>query len=330
MNDGWEHLGAYRRSAGIPTSEGYLVRRISPTENYEDLLTFPRYFEIETVNACNARCPMCTIDDWDRRDGLMAEKTFEKIADEISQHTEVLRVHLYRDGEPLLDKKLSQRVKRMKEAHVREVGISTNVALLDKARGHSLLEAGLDSIILSIDSLEPRIYEEIRLRLSFEEVIHNAHQFIHMRDAGQYPTKIWVRMIRQESNYDEWPEYEKYWRGCVKQTDRVDFKLIHNWGNQLKIQQVSHDTKPCVALWSLMCIFANGDVPMCNVDYNLKHPLGNVNLQSIESLWKSKTQRERQKLHLQGNRGKIDMCKNCTVWEENDTLTLTNPSSIIV
>jgi len=85
-----------------------------------------------------------------------------------------------------------------------------------------------------------------------------------------------------------------------------------------------------VALWSLMCIFANGDVPMCNVDYNLRHPLGNVSLQSIESLWRSKAQKERQALHLSGNRGRIEMCKHCTAWEEHDTLTTTKPSSIIV
>src|SRR5882672_2334498 len=73
----------------------YLVRRISPTESYNDLLDFPRFFEIETVNACNARCPMCTINDWDRRDGLMSDDLYKRIVDEIKGHPEVKRVHLY-------------------------------------------------------------------------------------------------------------------------------------------------------------------------------------------------------------------------------------------
>ena len=77
--------------------------------------SFPRYFEIETVNACNARCPMCTIDDWDRRDGLMKDALFEKIAAEIGDHADVVkRVSLYRDGEPLLDKKLSAKTALIK------------------------------------------------------------------------------------------------------------------------------------------------------------------------------------------------------------------------
>jgi radical SAM protein with 4Fe4S-binding SPASM domain len=271
---------------------------------------------------------MCTIDDWDRRDGLMSDSLFKRIVDEIKGHPEVKRVHLYRDGEPLLDKKMPQRIKMMKDAGVKEVGISTNVALLNPKTSIAILEAGLDSIILSIDSLKKYVYEAIRLKLNYEEVMINALRFIDLRNTGGYKTKIWVRMIRQDSNYGEWPAYEAYWRKALNQTDRVDFKLLHNWGGQLKVNQISTDTKPCVALWSLMCIFSNGDVPMCNVDYNLKHPLGNVNLQSIESLWRSQTQKLRQQTHLT-DRGQIQMCKNCTVWEEHDTLTSVKPSSIM-
>ena len=39
--------------------EPYLNRRIDKKVKFENLLEFPKYIEIETVNACNARCPMC-------------------------------------------------------------------------------------------------------------------------------------------------------------------------------------------------------------------------------------------------------------------------------
>ena len=38
--------------------EPYLNRRIDKAAKFESLLEFPKYIEIETVNACNARCPM--------------------------------------------------------------------------------------------------------------------------------------------------------------------------------------------------------------------------------------------------------------------------------
>ena len=114
----------------VSAAKQYLHIRISPEESYEDLLSFPRYFELETVNACNARCTMCTIDDWTRHSPVMKDPLFKKLADEICAHdSEVKRVSLYRDGE-LLDKKMAKRVAMLKDGGVKKVGISTNVALL--------------------------------------------------------------------------------------------------------------------------------------------------------------------------------------------------------
>lgn len=296
----------------------YLRRRISPKESYDALLRFPRYFEIETVNACNARCPMCTIDDWDRKSGLMSDELFAKICKEISHHPEVLRVHLYRDGEPLLDKKLADRILMMKKAGVRKVGISTNVSLLDFLRAQDILIAGIDEVILSIDSLQRDVYERIRAGLNYDEVMQNALDFIELRDKMRPQSKIWVRMIRQESNKDEWPEYHEFWSKRLKPHDRIDYRDIHNWGAQLKgfkpITNVN-SAMPCVALWSLMVIFADGSVPMCNVDYNNKHPVGNLNTARIEDLWTSMTQNDRRQIHL-ADRSKMPMCAKCTVWDE--------------
>lgn len=286
-------------------------------EEVPKLLSFPRYFEIETVNACNAECPMCTIDDWTRRDGLMSDELFEKIAQEICEHSdEVRRVHLYRDGEPLLDKRLATKVARLKAGGVRRVGISTNAALLHQSKAEGLLLAGLDEIILSIDSLNPRVYEEIRKGLKFEEVYANCVRFIEQRDRLDSDCQIWVRMIRQESNDKEWPEYERFWNSKLRASDRVDFRRLHNWGGQLIRfeHEVRDDPHPCVALWSLMCIFADGSIPLCNVDYNLKHPIGNVRDSSIKSLWESQKLNEIRETHLMANRQSI--CRGCDVWAE--------------
>jgi MoaA/NifB/PqqE/SkfB family radical SAM enzyme len=133
----------------------YLVKRISPDEMFEDLLRFPRYLEIETVNVCNARCPMCTIEDWERGAPSMKDDLFKKVAGEVIEHAhELKRVSLYRDGEPLIDKKLADRCAVLKEGGVKNVSISTNVSLLTEEKSRDLLHAGLDTIIMSIDSLD--------------------------------------------------------------------------------------------------------------------------------------------------------------------------------
>ncbi len=303
------------------TEKDYLVRRIQPDKCFDSLLEFPSYFEIETVNACNARCPMCTIEDWHRSSPVIKDGLFEKISSEICGHSgHVKRVSLYRDGEPLLDKKLANRINVFKEGGIQDVSISTNGALLTEDKSRDLLEAGLDTIILSIDSLQKEIFESIRVRLVFEEVLENALNFISLRDKLRSGTKVWVRMVRQEENYDEWPSFEKYWLKHLSDQDRVNYHNVHNWGGQLKgFKAVSNSHEknlPCVALWGLMIIFSNGDVPLCNVDYNNKYPTGSVLQDSIADVWQSSVMEQRREHHLSGEKAKISLCENCNVWEE--------------
>ena len=306
----------------------YLNRRISPGERYEDLLSFPRFLEIETVNACNARCPMCTIDDWQRHTPTMKDDLFKRIADEIIDHRDVVkRVSLYRDGEPLLDKKLPDRVAILKDGGVNATSISTNVSLLTEDRSLALLEAGLDMIIMSVDSLDKEVFESIRVRLKLQEVLANALKFIELRDKIRPQTRIYMRMIRQEGNEDEWPSYEAYWRPKLAENDRLYYHNIFNWGGQLNgfsaIEGSYEPRLPCVALWSLLVIFGDGRVPLCNVDYNNVYPTGNVLENSIEELWRSKIMNERREQHLTGKKACISLCEHCNVWDEGQ---ITNES----
>lgn len=299
----------------------FLSNRIAPEKPFAALLDFPSYFEIETVNACNAKCPMCTIDDWQRHAPSMKDELFEKIAVELFEHKDhIKRVALYRDGEPLLDKKLAKRIKRLKDGGISNVGISTNVQLLTEKLSTALLESGLNEIVLSIDSLTKKTFEAIRVGLDFDAVMQNALRFFKLRNAIRPECTIWVRMIRQESNQHEWPMFAAYWKPFLKEKDRCYYLDIHNWGGQLDGSKYSPplgpSAHPCVALWSLMVIFADGKVPMCNVDYNNRHPVGDLICSSIKSLWQSQAQNYRRDLHLNGQRKHIDMCANCTVWSE--------------
>lgn len=308
------------------TDEEYLVRRISPRERLSVLTMFPRYFEIETVNACQARCPMCTIADWNRKDGAMKDNLFEKIAGEIESHPEVLRVSLFRDGEPLLDKKLGKRIARIKRHSLADVQICTNVELLDEKRGLEILQAGLDECILSIDSTRAATYNKIRVGLDHAKVMENSHRFFQLRDGLRSKCRIRVRMIRQPLNAEEWEaRFRSEWWHRLKPGDTVEYRDMHNWGGQLhgfhpsKVEQGEKGGRvpPCIALWSLMTIFANGDVPLCNVDYNNKFPLGNVRDTSIAELWQSASQNNRRRVHWDGHREILPPCTNCTVWSEN-------------
>ena len=300
--------------------EKYLINRIDPKSNIKNLLEFPKFVEIETVNACNARCPMCTINDWQRNYPVMKDDIFNKISDELIENKKFLkRVSLYRDGEPLIDKKLAKRVNKFYESGIIDTVIATNVSLLSENRSYDLLHAGLGLIIMSIDSLNKDIFEKIRVRLKLEEVLENAKRFFKMRDKINPNCRIWVRMIRQESNYNEWDDYYNFWKKYASEKDRIYFHNIFNWGGQLEnfkaVSKSYEPNLPCISLWSLMVFFANGEVPLCNVDYNNKYPVGNIMDDTIRGLWNSKILNLRRKYHFESNKSKIDICKNF-LWSE--------------
>ena len=144
------------------------------------------------------------------------------------------RVSLYRDGEPLLDKKLPSRISYLKSNGVNNISIATNVSLLNEKNSEKLLSSGLDLIIMSIDSLDKKVFENIRVILKFEEVIDNAITFFKLRDKMNSKCRVWMRMIRQEENKDEWNDYHKFWLKYSKPIDRIYYHNIFNWGVQLK------------------------------------------------------------------------------------------------
>lgn len=299
----------------------YLNRRIDKDSDYNKLLKFPKYIEIETVNACNARCPMCTINDWERNYPVMKDDVWNKISDDIIKNKDhIKRVSLYRDGEPLIDKKMASRIYKLNKNGIKNTSIATNVSLMNEKKAVELLEAGLGMVIFSIDSLKKDIFEKIRVRLNFEEVRDNAIKFLELRDKINPECRVWIRMIRQETNYNEWDDYYNFWRKYTSDVDRVYYHNIFNWGGQLdQYKSVSRSFEPnlpCVALWSLLVVFANGDVPLCNVDYNNKYPTGSIMKNTIKELWTSKIMNARRKLHLTGNKKDISICANCNVWDE--------------
>ena len=89
---------------------------------------FPKYFEIETVNACNARCIMCSIDEWTGNDSqMMSGKLFDKFVEEVANYSDWIEIIcLNRDGEPTLDKNIAQKVKKLKDVGIKLVRFVSN------------------------------------------------------------------------------------------------------------------------------------------------------------------------------------------------------------
>lgn len=288
----------------------------------EVLLSFPKYFLIETTNLCNARCVMCGIDFDSKKKGVMSDELYEKITSEIGKHKDhVEKVMLYLDCEPLLDKKLSMRIKNMKEAGVKKVNIASNASLLDRERASQLIEAGLDEIYVTIDSLKKDVFEAIRPGLNFDTVYKNFTEFINIRNKLNPKLIIRVQMIMQESNKNEAELFTKHWERLLDDNDQIIVQRAHNWGSTVETMEFGDENiinnVPCIALWGTLCIHVDGEVGLCCMDTNTTIPVGNTRSQTISEIWSGKPLNDIRTKHIEGQRCKIPICDGCTVWRES-------------
>jgi radical SAM protein with 4Fe4S-binding SPASM domain len=294
-------------------------------DNLSNALFFPKFFEVETVNACNAKCKMCTIGDWAKRGSyLMSDVVWDKFIGEIKDYRQWIdRVNVSRDGEPLMDSKLENRIKDLKRESVRFVTLATNGSLLDNNRAKAMLDSGLDDIMFSIDGFTKETYEKIRIGLKFEEVVDNCVNFIKIRDTLNYKTTVRVRMVLQDENKAELPDWMKFWKPFLRQGDRVYAKPAHSWGNQLKgyenitpkLVRKDYSEETCVSPWSTLVLKVNGDIPLCPVDFRCNFLMGNINDSTIKEIWNSGGfNKVRDKLII-GERNSLSLCRNCYLWD---------------
>lgn len=288
----------------------------------EELLKFPKYFHIETVDICNARCVMCGIDFDKKESTSMSDDLFDKIVSEIAPHkNHIEKVMPYLDGEPLLDRKIFERIKKLKSAGIRWVNIATNGSLLSDRKIEELLRSGLDEVYITIDSLNKEIYENIRIGLKFEQVLERTLKLISERDRLGSNLRIRIQMVRQESNFSETNDFIKYWKPKLRDSDQVVIQNAHNWGNKVSVKKIGDESRvnetPCIALWGTFVVHLNGVVPLCCIDTESDYKVGDINIETIENVWKSKYLDKYRELHSNGNRSRIPLCDGCTLWRDS-------------
>jgi hypothetical protein len=213
-------------------------------------------------------------------------------------------LHLHNFGEPMLDKRIEERIAYAKQKGVRRVRIFCNGSLLTISRAKGLIEAGLDDLKISFDGATREEFERIRTPLKFDVVVQNIVEMVKMRNAAGSKMRIRVACC---STTDK----ESTMQSLEKVVDAFSFGKLHNWGGQTEI--VGRHRKPCSRLWRTFTVLANGEVSLCCLDYDGQQTLGRVgNGTTIREVWNGPVYREIRAAHRQARQSQIPLCANCT------------------
>jgi tungsten cofactor oxidoreducase radical SAM maturase len=158
---------------------------------------------IEVTSRCNLNCAMCVRQSWRDRQGRMSADTFQAILKGLQAFPELKQVYFGGFGEPLLHPDL---VNMVAQVHALGVGvtITTNGLLLNRSRAEALFRAGVDTLVVSLDSMHVQAYRNTRGsngRLRVLENIQGVHQLI--RDAGWRLPALGLEYVLTRSNQAE-------------------------------------------------------------------------------------------------------------------------------
>ena len=296
-----------------------LAKRIF-LEDLNDCLKFPKYFEIESIRACNARCIMCTVNQWKVHENpLMNFSLFEKIVEEMKNYSDWIEIVCFnRNGEPTLDKTIAQKVLMLKQIGIKKVRLITNGALMNSKLSESLLNSGIDEVMFSIDSIKKSTYEKIRKGLKFDVVLRNILRYIEIRNNINTESQVTLRMIQTDENIREQEEWIKFWKNKIEEHDKAYIMPMHSWGNQLVKEGYDKIKKfekiPCISPFSTMVIFYNGKVGLCGADYKPLYNMGDVTKNLIYEIWNNEKFNSLRIAHLTQKRNKYELCRGCDIW----------------
>jgi wyosine [tRNA(Phe)-imidazoG37] synthetase (radical SAM superfamily) len=292
----------------------------------------PVIYNIETTNACNMRCQMCPRTTMmTRKIETLSMETFDRITEQIRPYTEdewvcwqnfveenyhisrngmsenhfflhiipqVLVLHGY--GDPLLDKHMPERVRKLTERGFASY-FSCNPANIDIEKNVEMFESGLGYIKYSIESVDNFLHKKIRGNASdFTQSYNKILQLLELKRKHKYSTTIVITMLDLNRN-DQQQEFEKLANAFEGQDVYIYLKSQDQQWYQDKNEGTNsiHWLEFCQFPWSSMTIKSNSESVMCVEDFNNEIILGDAKNETLLDIWNGRKYAQLRKDHFE-------------------------------
>lgn len=298
-------------------------------------LAVPYSLHIDPTNLCNFRCTFCPTGDFEllesvnRPKGVMPFELFRKIIDELSEMCcesgqKVNELHLYKDGEPFINKELAKMAAYAKSKNVADsVQTTTNAVLMTKDRAIEIIDSGLDVIRISIEHITDDGYKSITRNFSNYNLVKENVRYLFEEKLRRNSSLI-VKTKIVDIDFDK-EIVDKYYNDFEHISDQISVNNLMGWsysnikdftlgkkikrgmGNAAKLREKIICPEPFRSL----AINFNGKVSVCCVDWSLETVVGNINIKPLKEIWNGEQLREFRLLHLNSRKDKNKACASC-------------------
>jgi radical SAM protein with 4Fe4S-binding SPASM domain len=140
-------------------------------------------------------------------------------------------------GEPLTRKDIVEIVRAVRQAGMR-CALVSNGSLGREALYRELMEAGLSTLVFSLDGATPETHERFRHGTSFEKLIASIRTCERLIAEYGYPTRIATNTVLTNSNVEEIPKIAE----LVRSLGVKDFKFQPVWRQHYTREHLAHLT----------------------------------------------------------------------------------------
>lgn len=159
---------------------------------------------VEPTSRCNLTCRTCIRNAWEEPLGDMSEETFSRLLEGLKAFDPLPAVFFGGFGEPLAHSRILEMVAQVKAAGVPKVELITNGCLLSQEMSCRLIEAGLDTLWVSLDGIRPESYSDVRLGALLPQVLENLRGFKEVRRKIQLASLSPAEQKRFEAGLPGW------------------------------------------------------------------------------------------------------------------------------
>ncbi len=290
---------------------------------------------IELTDRCNLRCSYCPKSKGiGGKGGDMDFDLFKKIVDDANRFTKIEQMPLVGFGEPLLYPHLIEAIRYVKEKYpYTELVITTNATLLNEEIGLELIDSGLDSLNISVNTHSVEKYKQLNNADKFNTVVSNTHRFLRMLNKDNVKRKpmTFVQILETVNTPEEIESFSTYWRPYLKPNARLKYHPMCNWGGQVEVKGYSIKRKeryPCDQLHGSLIITREGNAIPCCMVLPLEAGdliLGNVKDYTIEELFTKGKILGLRKKDLAGRINEVNPCSTCDAWQISPNAWFKNP-----
>lgn len=278
----------------------------------------PRIIDLEITNNCNFNCIFCPREHMERKKGFMSLEILKSIVDKFDFVPAYVLSGL---GEPLLHPKIREIIHLIK-SFKKIVIINTNGSLLTKNLTNVLIKEKVDSINISIPSVDKETFYKLRRGNSVKvtENIINCYEL-----AKSSNTKISIQITPVKENITEIENILNYFRKIGIKSFILNRKVNRSGllaselyleeilaltqkypGLNVNIDTCTATDNTCIA-YIFLCISYEGDVLPCS-NCLIKKEIGFGNIDDIEIDVLSDKYNE-----FIGNISEIEFCKKCDI-----------------